>query len=382
MRDVALVAAGMTNFDYRINKRAEELVSEALLNALESTKGLVLDDIDTLVTSYFIDARQVAEEWIIQDYLGHRPKAAFRVENGGGSGASALYAACSLIKSGLSETVLVAGWEKMSLYRSRMANELIARGLDIDFDFDVGAIYTACYGMMAVRHMYLYGEREEDFARIAVKNRNNALKNPKGQWKKRITVDDVLESRLIAYPLKVLDCSLISDGAAVLILSSRERAKEITDDPVFVEGLGIATDTMRLGDRVEIENFPACRSASRKAYRMAGVENPVSEIDCAEIYDSFDTVELQSYEDLGFTDKGKGVQFIEETEIGGRLPVNMSGGLEGMGHPIGASPVAEVAEIFWQLRGESCNQVDGAARGLVHSHGGVGTAVFVGIFGR
>jgi len=382
MSEVAIVAAGATRFDEKIPRRAEELVAEALLEAFDGVKGLSLNEIDTLVTSYFIDARQVAEEWIIQDYIGHIPRAAFRVENGGGSGASAFYTAYSLIKGGLSDVVLVAGWEKMSLYRTVMANELIARGLDVDFDFDVGAIYTACYAMMAVRRMHVYGEREEDFARIAVKNRNNALKNPKGQWKRRITVEDVLESRLIAYPLKVLDCSLISDGAAVLILSSVERAKEITDDPVIVEGIGIGTDTMRLGDRAEITNFPACRVAARRAYRMAGIDDPVRDLDCAEIYDSFDTVELQTYEDLGFVKKGKGVEFIEETEIGGRLPVNMSGGLEGMGHPIGASPIAEIAEIFWQLRGESCNQVDGAERGLVHSHGGAGTAVVVSVLGR
>ncbi len=424
VRKVAMVAGGISRFDMPRLETQEEMVAEAMKEALNDTPNLSMKDIDTVVACYFSDhfEEQLAMGWIIHDYLGQTPKPNLRVENGGATGGSAFAVAWSMIASGLSDICLVAGWEKMGAVGTAKANEFIALASDTDFEFPVGGYYTGYYAAMAVRHMYLYGETEEDFARIAVKNRNNSLDNPYSQWKhqygKKITVDDVLESRLIAWPLKILDCCLISDGAAVNILASEEYAKKLTDDPIWVLGVGLGTDMMRPGDRPdnpawsgkhpelsknypdyaikprapypEIANFGACRMAASKAYKMAKITNPLKQIDCAELHDAYDTSELQTYEDCMFTDVGKGKDLIEQTYPDGDMPVNMSGGLEGMGHPVGATAIAQGTELFWQLREEVPNKHQGSRKtqvaspvvGLIHSHAGTGTALSVNIFCR
>lgn len=423
VRKVAMVAGGISRFDMPRFETQEEMMAEAMKEVLDDTPNLSLRDIDTVVAAYFSDhfEEQLAMGWIMNDYLGQTPKPNLRVENGGATGGSAFLVAWSLVASGLSDLCLVAGWEKMSEVATAKANEFIALASDTDFDFPVGGYYTGYYAAMAARHMYLYGETEEDFAKIAVKNRNNSLDNPYAQWKhcygKPITVDDVLESRLIAWPLKILDCCLISDGAAVNVLASEELAKRITPDPVWVIGLGIGTDMMRPGDRPdnpgwhnrfpearenypdfalkprepypELSNFGACRQAAFSAYKMAKIMNPLKQIDCCELHEAYDTAELQTYEDCGFVPVGKGKELIEQTHPDGDMPVNMSGGLEGMGHPIGATAIAQGAELFWQLReqipkkhGSSKTQVKSPVVGLIHSHAGTGTALSVNIFCR
>lgn len=423
VRKVAMVAGGISRFDMPRFETQEEMIAQAMKEALDDTPNLSLKDIDTVVASYFADhfEQQLAMEWIVNDYLGQTPKPTLRVENGGATGGCALYTAWALIASGLSDICLVAGWEKMGEVGTAKANELIALASDTDFDFPVGGYYTGYYACMAARHMYLYGEKEEDFAKIAVKNRNNALDNPYSQWNsgygKKITLDDVLESRLIAWPLKILDCCLISDGAAVNILASEELAKKLTPDPIWIIGLGLGSDMMRPGDRPdnpgfkgrfpdasknypsyalkprepypEMANFGACRVAASTAYKMAKITNPRKQIDCVEIHDAYDTSELQTYEDCMFVPVGKGKELIDQTYPDGDMPVNMSGGLEGMGHPVGATAIAQGTELFWQLRNEvpkkhSSNktQVKNPVVGLLHSHAGTGTALSVTIFCR
>lgn len=422
-RRVAMVAGGISRFDMPRLETQEEMVAEAMKDALDDTPNLSMKDIDTVVACYFSDhfEQQLAMGWIINDYLGQTPKPNLRVENGGATGGTAFMIAWSLIASGLSDICLVAGWEKMGEVGTPKANEFIALASDTDFDFPVGGYYTGYYAAMATRHMYLYGEREEDFAKIAVKNRNNALDNPYSQWNnqygKEISIDDVLESRLIAWPLKILDCCLISDGAAVNVLAYEDVAKRLTDDPIWVIGVGLGSDMMRPGDRPdnpnwkgrfpeaeasypehalkprspypEISNFGACRMAASRAYKMAGITDPYRQIDCAEIHDAYDTSELQTYEDCMFVPVGKGKEMIEQTYVDGDMPVNMSGGLEGMGHPVGATALAQGTELFWQLRceiskkhGSEKTQVDDAVVGLIHSHAGTGTALSVNIFCR
>ena len=425
MRKVAVVAGGISRFDLPRLENQEEMVAEAMIAALNDCPNLELSDIDTVIASYFSDhfEQQLACEWIISDYLGQTPKPLLRVEDGGATGGAAFRTAWAMIVSGLSDVCLIPGWEKMSEVPTAKANEFIALASDTDFEFPVGGYYTGYYAAMAVRHMYLYGETEEDFAKIAVKNRNNGLRNPFSQWQreygKEITVDDVLESRLIAWPLKILDCCLISDGAAVVVLAEEKLAKKFTDDPVWVIGTGLGSEMMRPGDRPdnpgwtgkfdfsaagrnypdfalkprcpypEIANFGACRVAAQEAYKMAGIENPYKEIDVFEIHDAYSTSELQTYEDLMLCEVGKGKDIINEGQayVDGDVPTNMSGGLIGMGHPVGATGIASIVEVFWQLRqeigkqhGDDKLQVDSPESGLAHSHAGTGTALAVNIF--
>ncbi len=423
MRRVAVVAGGISRFDLPRYENQEEMIAEAVREILNDTPNLSMKDIDTMVASYFSDHfnQQLAQEWTVHDYLGLTPKPVFRIETGGATGGAAFRGAWSLVASGLSDICLVCGWEKMSEVATAKANEFIALASDTDFEFPVGGYYTGYYAAMAVRHMYLYGETEEDLATIAVKNRNNGLDNPYSQWRsqygKKITVEDVLNSRLIAWPLKILDCCLISDGGAAVVLASEEKAKQLTDTPIWVAGLGLGSDAMRPGDRPdnpgwrernpeleraypdyakkprqpypEIANFGACIEAAKRAYRMADLTP--NDIDVAEIHDAYDSSELQTYEDLLLCKRGEGKTLIREgqTEIGGKVAVNPSGGLEGMGHPVGATGIAQIVEIFWQLRQEISKkhgtarlQVSNAEVGLAHSHAGTGTTITVNIFSR
>jgi acetyl-CoA C-acetyltransferase len=424
VRKVAMVAGGISRFDMPRLETQEEMIAEAMKEALDDTPNLSLKDIDTVVACYFADhfEGQLAMGWIINDYLGQSPKPNLRIENGGATGGTALASAWSLIASGFSDICLIAGWEKMGEVPTPKANEFIALASDTDFDFPVGGYYTGYYAAMATRHMYLYGDKEEDLARIAVKNRNNTLDNPYSQWNRQygkpITVDDVLQSRLIAYPLKILDCCLISDGGAVIVLASENVAKKITPDPVWMVGVGLGSDMMRPGDRPdnpgmkgrfpdaaknypkhalkprepypEIANFGACRMAAQQAYKMAKITNPRKQVHASEIHDAYDISELQTYEDLMFCEVGKGRELIDQTYPDGNMPVNMSGGLEGMGHPVGATAIAQGTELFWQLReevpkkhgGSKKTQVKSPVVGLLHSHAGTGTALSVNIFCR
>lgn len=420
-RKVAVVAGGISRYEKPRRETQEEMVAEAMREALEDTPNLHMSDIDNHVCSYFSDhfEQQLAGSWIPNDYLGLTPRGVFRVENGGAGPGTTIRAAWALVASGLSDVCVVSGFEKMAEVGSAKANELIALASDTDFDFPVGGYYTGYYAAMAARHMYLYGETEEDLAMIAVKNRNYSLDNPYAQWPlecggKEIKVDDVLESRLIAWPLKILDCCLLSEGASVIVLASEEKAKKITDTPVWVTGLGLGSDMMRPGDRPdnpgfhnlfpeeakvypdfaikprepypEMANFGACRWAAKEAYKMAKIEDPYHEIDVVEIHDAYDSSELQSYEDLMFCKRGEGKTLIREGQVyvDGDIPVNISGGLEGFGHPVGSTAIGQTVELFWQLRQEigkkhksDRTQVDGCEVALNHSHAGTGTAIAV-----
>lgn len=258
-RRVAVVGGGISRFDLPRYELQEEMCAEAVREMLEDNPRIDYpNDIDAVIYSYFSDhlEEQLCFHWIIHDYLGLLPKPAYRVESGGATPIDAIINAFIFIKSGLFDTVLVVGWEKMSELDTAKVNEFIAAASDTDWDFPVGGYYTGYYAALEVRHMHLYGETEEDLAKIAVKNHNNATFNPYAQWRSQhgtsfITVDDVFKSRLISWPYRLLNCALISDGAACILLTSEEKAKKFTDAPVWITGVGLGTDTMRPGDRVD-----------------------------------------------------------------------------------------------------------------------------------
>jgi acetyl-CoA C-acetyltransferase len=229
-----------------------------------------------------------------------------------------------------------------------------------------------------------YGTTEEDMARIVVKNKGNARNNPDAQSPMEITVEDVLKSPKIIHPLKVLDHCLNSEGAATIILASEEAASRFKSKPVWITGIGATTESGRQAERDDPGRslFPAVKASADAAYRMAGVKDPASSIDVAEVYDSFSGVEICLYEEFGFCDWGEGARFLVDgnTAMGGKIPVNPSGGLIGGEHAIGATGVYQVAEVVRQIRGEAqARQVPGANRGLAHSMGGARGAYSVSI---
>jgi acetyl-CoA C-acetyltransferase len=232
---------------------------------------------------------------------------------------------------------------------------------------------------MANYYMKKYGLTREELALVPVKNHRHGLKNPYAQFNFEITVDDVIKSPLISDPLRLLDCSPITDGSAAVILASERVAKRF-ENPIWVLGSGQASDTLALHNRADISRIEATVKASRDAYEQANIKP--ENVDIAELHDCFSIAEIIAYEDLGFAERGKGKDLLinNETTIGGRIPVNTDGGLK-MGHPVGATGIKQIIEVVKQLRGEAVNQVKSARIGLTHNVGGSGATSIVHIFG-
>lgn len=397
-RAVVVVGGGLTKFAAeRIDASVRDLVIEAVIAAVEDA-GVDLHGIEHGLTSYESDHfnRQMTLGAILHDHIGMVPKPNVRVEGGGATGALALRTAFAYIKSGLCDSIIVYGGETNGKsVTSATAQQFFALSSDADWEMMVGGTYTAYYAAMIREHMNRYGTTERQFAHIAVKNRRNARYNPIAQKPMNLTIEAVLASPPVAEPYKLLDCSLLSDGAAAMILATEEWATSHSTQwgkrpRVYFTATGCGTDTMRLGDRPRpypgLAHFRGKREAARQAYAMANITDPLHQIDVAELYDSYSGVELQAYEDLGFCEYGQGGLAAEsgKFDLGGELPVNTSGGLMGRGAPVGATGIAQAIEIMLQLRGEADpgRQVSNAQRGLTDTHAGTGTHCVVNIFER
>lgn len=397
-RNVVLVGGGLTPFAAnRVDASVRDLVVEAVMLAVADA-GVDLQAVEHGLTSYESDHfnRQMTLGAILHDHIGMTPKPNVRVEGGGATGALALRTAFAYLKSGLCDSIIVYGGETNGKsVTSATAQQFFALSSDADWEMMVGGTYTAYYAAMIREHMRLYGTTERQFAHVAVKNRRNAQYNPIAQKPMHITVDDVLNSLPVAEPYKLLDCSLLSDGAAALILATDTWAADHSTcwrqrPTVYFSGTGCGTDTMRLGDRPHpypgLAHFRGKKEAAQQAYHMAGVTRPREQIDVAELYDSYSGVELQAYEDLDFCQHGEGGSLAEAGvfDFGGDLPVNPSGGLLGRGAPVGATGLAQAIEIMLQLRGEvdARRQVPQARCGLTDTHAGTGTHCVVNIFER
>ena len=397
-RQVFVVGGGITKFSAnRVDASVRDLVVEAVMDAVEDA-GVDLAAIEHGLTSYESDHfnRQMTLGAILHDHIGMTPKPNLRVEGGGATGALALRTAFAYVRSGLCDSIIVYGGETNGRsVTSATAQQLFALSSDADWEMMVGGTYTAYYAAMIREHMRIYSTTEEQFAHVAVKNRRNALHNPIAQKGMAITVDDVMASMPIAEPYKLLDCSLLSDGAAAMILATEEwiatHAVQRQARPLIrFSGTGCGTDSMRLGDRLfpypGLAHFRGKKIAAEAAYQMAGISDPPTEIDVAELYDSYSGVELQAYEELGFCGYGEAgpAAAAGQFDLEGSLPVNTSGGLLGRGAPVGATGIAQAYEIMLQLRGEATpeRQVANAQRGLTDTHAGTGTHCVVNIFER
>ena len=397
MRDCPVVAAvGSTSIaaEHR-GSNLRDLMTEAVLACLADAGLRDLSAVEHGLTSYESDHfnLQMTMGAVLHDAIGLIPKPNLRVEGGGATGALALRAAWAHIQSGLCDSILVYGCEKNGRgVSSRTANQLFALSADADWEMMAGGNYTGFYAAMMRAHMAAYGTREEHFAHVAVRNRRNARFNPIAQKPMDITIDDVMRSRPVAEPYKLFDCSLLSDGAACLLLASEAWARRHCPafrqrPPVYFSATGCGSDTMRLGDRYpELTNFRAKQSAAAQAYAMADISDPAREIDVAELYDSYSGVEIQAVEDLGFVARGSGGASVAAGmfDLDGDLPANPSGGLLGRGAPVGATGILQAIEIARQLwrTADPRRQVAHARRGLTDTHAGIASISVVNIFER
>jgi len=385
MRKVAIIGASCTKFGELWDISFRQMIVEAGARAIEDA-GIDGKQIDAMYVGNMSAGQFISQEHIsslIADHAGLLPIPCTRVEAACASGGLALRQGVIAVASGIHDIVVVGGIEKMTDIMTEQTTEALATAADQEWEAFVGATFPCLYAMMARRHMYEYGTTEEQMAMVAVKNHHNACFNPCAQYQMEITVDDVLKSAPVDSPLKLLDCSPITDGAACLILAPAEKAKQYTDTPILVAGTGQASDTLCLHGRSTLTGLRGTVDASRIAYKMAGV-GP-GDIGFAEVHDCFTIAEIMAIEDLGFCNKGEGGKTTEEgeTAIGGRIPINTSGGLKGKGHPVGATGIAQAVELVLQLRGEAGKrQVGGTEIGLCQNVGGSGGTVVVHVFKR
>ena len=381
MRDVAIVGVSQTKFGELWDSSFRDLIAEAGIKAIEDA-NVEGNDIGAMYvgnmsSGLFVDQEHIAA--LISDHTGLNPIPTTRVEAACASGGLALRQGIMAVASGYHDVVISAGVEKMTDIVD--ATPAIATASDQEWEAQQGATFPSLYAMIAKRHMYEYGTTREQLAQFSVVNHKNAKHNPNAQFQFETTVDKVINSTMVADPLTLLDCSPVSDGAAAVIMVPAEDAKKYTDTPIYVRASAQASGTIALHDRKDITTIESTKVASRKAYEMAGVG--VNDIDLAEVHDCFSINGLLAVEDLGFAEKGKGGIAIEEgqTEIDGDHPINTSGGLKARGHPLGATGIAQDAEVVWQLRGDAGKrQVDGAEIGMTHNIGGTGGTAAVHIF--
>uniref|UniRef100_A0A7J2TH42 Thiolase domain-containing protein n=1 Tax=Archaeoglobus fulgidus TaxID=2234 RepID=A0A7J2TH42_ARCFL len=381
---VAIIGVGTTEFGELWEKSFRSLFLSAGLSALEDAgiggKEIEAIYIGNMSAGKFIDQEHIAA--LIADHAGLAEFGipAVRVENADASGGSAFRQAYMAVASGMHSIAIAAGIEKVSDAKDPM--EILSTAIDQEWERFVGANLPAIYAIIARLHMHKFGTKEEDLAMIAVKNHRNAVHNPKAQFRKEISVEDVMNSPYVAEPLKVLDCAPLSDGASAVILANEEIARKICDTPVYVEACTQASDYFSIQNRRDILTFQAVIKASRDAYRIAKIEP--RDIDVAEVHDSFTIAELIAYEDLGFAKKGEGAKLIREgeTEIGGRIPVNTSGGLKACGHAVGATGIRQIVDLVIQLRGEAKKRQVDAEKALALNIGGSGATAVVTILSR
>lgn len=382
---VAVVAAAQTPFGSFPGRGLKGLFIEALTKAVESADHeLNLADVkEAYIGNLGVGGGQLGNPAALLVEQGGMPMvSARRVENACASSGYAFRDAIHAVKNG-ADLVLAGGVEVMNDLSSTHQRYWLGVSGDTEWERLAGATFAGIYALMAKRHMHEYGTPREALAMCAVKNHKNGSLNPDAQFRKEITLDRVMTAPMVAPPLGLFDCCPTSDGASVVFLASEEKAKEITDDPVWVIGSGAASDYLAIHDRRSLTTLEATKRASKEALHQAGIE--IRNVDFAEVHDCFTIAELLAVEDLGFFEKGKAADSIlkGETNLDGSIPINPSGGLKAKGHPLGATGTGQIVELWKQLRGEAeKRQVQDAKIGLAHNVGGSGATCAVHLLGR
>ncbi len=362
MTDIWIAGAGMTRFGKR-EESLPDLMAEAALAALADAG---IERPDALVVAAMNPEEFTGEGnygSLIGTYLGLSQVPALRVETATSSGMAAVYAAYAVLAAGIHRSVLVIGGEKMSHLPTPRVSEIIGRSLD-PYERTYGSTMPALAGLVTRATMHRRGFTLKEISQVAVKNHAHAARNPCAHFQEPVTLEAVMESRVVADPLRLYHCCPISDGAAALVLVAEPRA-------VRIAGIGQGMDSIAVRYRSDLTSFRATQAAAEAAYRMAGF-GP-ERVDVAEVHDAFTTFELISLEDTGLVPAGKAgrVTLDGDTAVGGRLPVNPSGGLKARGHPLAATGIAQLVELVWQLRGLATGRQVEARVGLAQSIGGL-----------
>ncbi|MBN2090978.1 thiolase domain-containing protein [candidate division KSB1 bacterium] len=381
MKEVAIIGVGMNKWGELWNKSINDIFVEAALEAIDDAG---VDKIDSMYVGCMTGGLFVGQEHLaslLADYLGVAPIPATRVESACASGGLAVKCGVMEVMSGVSDIVLVGGVEKMTDVGGDEATFALATAADQEYEVYQGVTFPGLYAMMARAHMHKYGTTREQLAAVAVKNHYNGSMNPLAQFPTKITIENVVNSVMIADPLRILDCSPITDGAAAAIICSLETAKKICKKPIVkVTGFGHGTDTIALHSRDDITTIKSTTVAAKQAYKISN-KKP-QDIDLVEVHDCFTIAEIIVTESLGFFEPGQGGPAAEKglTALDGKIPVNASGGLKSKGHPVGATGAAQIVEITKQLRGDAGpRQVKNAKVGMTQNMGGSGGSTVVHI---
>jgi acetyl-CoA C-acetyltransferase len=381
MREVAIVSAGMTPFGELWETSLRDLFVQA---AREALKNAQVEQVDGIYIGNMSAGQFVGQEHLgplMADHLGMTGVPAVRVESACASGGVALRMAFLEVASGASDLVLATGVEKMN--DGADVTNILATAADQETEVYHGVTFPGLYAMIARSHMEAHGTTEEDLSAVSVKSHHHGALNPRAQFRMEVTLEQVMKSSMVAEPLRLLHCSPVTDGAAAVLLCPLERAAEFTDKPVKIRGSGLATGPLALADRPDPSFLDSVSLSASRAFEMAGVTT--ADIDVAEVHDCFSIAELCVLEAMGFAKPGGAAELTRagETKLGGRIPVNTSGGLKSKGHPVGATGIAQAVEILEQLRGEAGKrQVQNATIGLAQNMGGSGASSAVHIFER
>jgi acetyl-CoA C-acetyltransferase len=383
VRRVAMVGAGMTQFGELFGLGIKEMLPMALSEAVSSVdKGFDRGAIEAAWFGELVPTDGFASG-ILADSCGLLDIPVTRLENACATGNDAVRHGLLGVASGMYDVVLVAGADKVRETSTQSTFwDWMSMTRDMAWDFPLGLVAPANFALHAARYLHESPATREHLAMVAVKNHHHGVSNPKAQMRFDITIEDVLNAPMVVEPFGLYDCTPQSDGAAAVLLVSEDVVDSYTDRPVWIRGVGLGVDRVMHAHKPDMTTFPPTVKAARKAYAMAGI-GP-SDIDVAEVHDCFTAVELINYEDLGFCDKFEAYKLVEagETSVGGRLPVNPSGGLKAKGHPPGATGVAQCVELFEQLRDSASNQVEGARWALAHNVGGPTAVSAVTILSR
>ena len=371
MRRVAMVGAGMTKFGELFDLGVKDMVPMAVSEAAGSVdREFNRSDIDAAWFGELVSTDGFASG-ILADSCGLLDIPVSHLENACATGNDAIRHGVMGIASGFYDVVLVAGADKVRETSARSTFwDWMGMTRDMAWDFPLGLVAPANFALHVARYLHESPATREHMAMVAVKNHHHGVSNPKAQLRYDVTIEQVLNAPMVVEPFGLLDCTPQSDGAAAVLLVAEDVVDRYTDRPVWVRGVGLGLDRVMHAHKPDMTTFPPTVKAAKQAYEMAGV-GP-HDIDVAEVHDCFTGVELINYEDLGFCNRFDAYKLVEagETSVGGRLPINPSGGLKAKGHPPGATGIAQCVELFEQLRGESTNQVDGARWALAHNVGG------------
>jgi acetyl-CoA C-acetyltransferase len=390
VRKVAVIGAGNSKFGVRNDVTISELAFEAVKPSLQDA-GLAAKDIEYVALGS-VGAGAWYEELlpavVVSEYCGMTGAGLVRCEAACASGSAAFFTAYSAIASGQADIAMALGAEKMREIDNATSMEWIGRAGYYFWEFhNFGITFPAYYALYATAHMARFGTTEEDLALVAVKNHKYAAMNPIAHLHNKVTVDDVLSSMVIASPLKLYDCCPLTDGSSSIILASEGKVKELKiETPIWVAGIGYASGTANLSKRQDFVGLEASVMASQRAYKTAHITP--DQLDLAEVHDCFTIAEIMAYEDIGLCKKGEGAKLLRDgqTEISGKIPVNMDGGLKAKGHPIGTTGCSMIYELTKQLRGEATERGRQVPLknyvGLAHNVGGTGHYCYVTVLKR